>query len=678
MKKTNKILLLLLFPLTGILNAQNFERVSNIDLKSGYNGYASWCDYNSDGYLDIFVTGMDFSNRFKNAEIYKNNGNKTFTLTNITLMPRVIYGDISWGDYDNNGTLDLIYAGTKSGFSENNITKIYKNLGNDKFIEISHNLPKLAQCNLEWIDVDNDGLLDIYYQGINSQKEFDLGVFKNLGNSKFEKKDINIDKITGNRGNAGKNSAKWADFDKDGLKDVIIAMSSRDGFKLEFYKNNGNFDFKKVYIGLPRLNYVQMDVGDVNQDGTIDIVFSGSTKSNLTSIDRYADIYIYTNNGNLNFTNSYKLNNVGVFTNTLELGDFSNDGHLDILYYGTGPYHKDLKIYKNNGNGIFSSFSHSIPGLRSGGAYFGDFDNDNDLDILNTGRISESQDDEVLYIYENKSNISNNKPTAPKTSNIWFSNNDVTIEWENGKDDITNKKSLSYNLNLIVKDSFLIRSNSNNEKLSTIKMGNMNLNKKLSYKSLSEGNYKIELQSIDNSYNTSSFSEKKEFCFKKTMSVLKDTLFLKEGDSLKLNLPSKFLHYKWNTGSNDSIIYVKKVGAYNVNLTHQDGCISSETTYVKLASDEQLSIANFGLENTPVIIYPIPILDKLNIKFQIKIYNPIHIEIFNNLGKLLYQTKIETPDLLNTISLPRFSKGIYYLYLKNESNKVYSFTKLIK
>lgn len=678
MKKSNKIFLLLLFSLTGILNAQNFKKVPNIDLKSGYNGYASWCDYNSDGYLDIFVTGVDFSNRYKNAEIYKNNGDRTFTLTNITLMPRVIYGNMSWGDYDNNGTLDLIYAGTKSGFSENNITKIYKNLGNDKFTEVLHSLPKLAQCNLEWVDVDNDGLLDIYYQGINSQKEFDLGVFKNLGNSKFEKKEINIEKITGHRGNAGKNSAKWADFDKDGLKDIIIAMSSRDGFRLELYKNNGNFNFKKVHIGLPRLNYVQMDVGDINQDGTIDIVFSGSPKDNLTSIDRYADIYIYTNNGDFNFTNSYTLNNVGVFTNTLELGDFSNDGHLDILYYGTGPYHKDLKMYKNNGNGIFYSFSHSIPGLNSGGAYFGDFDNDNDLDILNTGRISETQDDEVLYIYENKSPISNEKPSAPNVSNIWFSNNDITIEWENGTDDITNNNSLSYNLNLIAKDSFLIKSNSNNEKLSVIKMGNMNLNKKLSYKNLSNGNYKIELQSIDNSYNASSFSEKKELCFKRTMNILKDTLLLNKGDSLKLSFPEKFSHYKWNTGSNDSIIYVKKAGFYNVNLTHQDGCISSETTYVKLSASEPLSIANFQSENNQVTIYPIPILDKLSIKLKAQINEPLYIDIFNNLGKLLYHTKIKTPRLLNTVSLPHFNKGIYYLHLKNESNKIYTITKLIR
>lgn len=451
MKRTTIILNLILFYFIGF--SQDFEVVPCVDLKGGYLGFASWCDFNSDGYLDVFVTGLDFGGDFTHAELYKNNGDKTFSETNLTLFPRVIYGDISWGDYDNNGTLDLIYAGTKSGFSEDNYTGIYKNQGDTSFIEITHFVPKLGQCDLEWVDVNNDGLLDIYYQGINSVKEFDLGVYKNIGNDTFEKININIQKISGPRGNFTQNSAKWADFDNDGFKDVIIAMSSSNEFRFEFYKNLGNFLFQKVDIGLPNLNYVQIAVGDINNDGLYDIVFTGSTQKTLSSADNSADIHILINNGNLSFSNNNKINNVGVFKNTLELGDFNNDGFKDIIDYGAGSSFRNLKIYTNNRDGTFNSFSHSITPSSSGGATFGDFDNDNDLDILYYGRIYSPNEKEVTYVYENKSLVANELPTPPDSISIWAIGNDILINWSDGSDDTTDSIGLNYNLRLGVKDN---------------------------------------------------------------------------------------------------------------------------------------------------------------------------------------------------------------------------------
>lgn len=674
MKKTIIIMNLILFNIIGF--SQDFEIVSNVDLKGGYLGFASWCDYNSDGYLDAFVTGLDFGDGFTHAELYKNNGDKTFSETNFTLFPRVIYGDISWGDYNNDGTLDLIFAGTKSGFSEDNYTGIFKNQGDTNFVEITHSVPKLGQCHLEWTDVNIDGLLDIYYQGINSRKEFDMGIYKNVGNDDFEKVNINIEKISGPRGNGTKNSAKWADFDNDGYKDVIIAMSSSNEFRFEFYRNLGNFSFQKVDIGLPNLNYVQLAVGDINNDGLYDIVFTGSTEQTLSSSDNSADIYIFINNGELSFTNETKIDNVGVFDNTLELGDFNNDGYYDIIYYGAGSSLRNMNIYTNNQNNTFSSFSHSITTSSDGGATLGDFDNDNDLDILYYGRIYNPSEEEVTYVYENKSLTQNELPTPPDSIAIWAIGNDLLISWSDGSDDSTSIKCLNYNLRLGVENKLdsLMSSYSLNGKLKYPSLGNINLVKEFNYNNLSSGEYSVVVQSIDNSYNASIFSDTLKFCFKETNNLWGDTITIGKNDSVKIECIGDYESYTWNTGSKVSAIYARKEGFYNVNLTHLDGCISSETVFVKVLEDFTQIISN---KTFHAKIYPIPFNDHLIIDLNDELPGVTEIKIYSITGNLLYQRKANIMSN-NMIQIMNLKNGIYFLTISNKNKRIDRTYKIIK
>lgn len=106
----NRLSLFLLICIKSIIiNSQNFDLLNTQDFKGGFEGFASFVDYNNDGFLDVFVTGSDFNHSYPNAVFYDNNGDATFTESDINNLPRTIYGDYSWGDYDNNGTLDLIY-----------------------------------------------------------------------------------------------------------------------------------------------------------------------------------------------------------------------------------------------------------------------------------------------------------------------------------------------------------------------------------------------------------------------------------------------------------------------------------------------------------------------------------------------------------------------------------------
>ncbi|NVO18723.1 MAG: T9SS type A sorting domain-containing protein [Bacteroidetes bacterium] len=574
----------LLLGFASLLYSQNFQLVPGVDLKGGYLGFASWCDYNSDGYLDVFVTGEDFGGDFQHAELYTNNGNKTFSESGISNIPRVIYGCLSWGDFDNNGTPDLVYAGTKSGFPEDNITKIYKNVGGANLVEVPAGLPGLDECYLEWVDIDNDGLLDIYYQGINQDNQFDLGVFRNLGGDQFARQEVNIELISGSVGNFSVNSAKWADFDKDGLKDVVIAMATGSGFDLVFYKNLGNFRFQKTDIGLPKLNYARLAVSDLNQDGLPDLVFIGSTESTLYSNDYSGTLNVLLNKGNLNFDELYTISNAGVFINTLNLGDYNNDGFPDILLYGTGSNSCELKIFRNNQDGTFSYVQNTFPQSQIGGALFGDMDNDNDLDILYFGRVLYPSEYEATCIYENKSSISNSKPLPPDSSWLWAVNNNLEIHWKSGSDDVCLPAGLSYNLRIgtVSNPNLLISSCSMNGKLNTTNSGNMNQDLSYTFTDFPQGNYLVSIQSVDNSYNASVFSDALPVCFVNSSHIFPDTVLMCQGDNFLLNAGEGYLGYLWNTGSTEQEISVDTAGMYNVNITHTDGCISSETVYVKV------------------------------------------------------------------------------------------------
>ncbi|WP_422083285.1 T9SS type B sorting domain-containing protein [Ulvibacterium sp.] len=419
---------------------QTFEKLNIPDLKGGYLGFSSFVDYNNDGYLDLFVTGVDFANRFNNAVFYENNGNLSFSESTITNIPRVIYSDYSWADFDNNGTLDLLYAGTTSGFPAEGITKIYRNMDNGcEFVEVPVSLPGITNGAVDWVDIDNDGLLDIFLVGNNVTNQTELIVYKNQGNDNFVQQPIpTINALPGGRENFTRSTAKWSDLDGDGLEDLLLSRSTELDFSFELYKNLGGFQFSKQNIGLPKLSYMAMEVGDINNDDRPDIVFTGSPNLVNLSGDGTGDFYVFTNNGNMDFTNTFTIPDEGVFYNDIELGDIDNDGFLDAVNYGTGPwgtYPEITKIYRNDQNGTFSEFAHTLPDCRFGGIEFGDFDNDDDTDILYFGRIETPSDTEITYIYENKL-LNIELPSEILAKETCMCDNTVTFTLNNASDTV--------------------------------------------------------------------------------------------------------------------------------------------------------------------------------------------------------------------------------------------------
>lgn len=130
----------------------------------GNSGAVTAGDYNNDGFLDLFVTGLDDGNYF----LYKNQGNGTFAKDSsstamFTELGNFVGFDAQFFDFDNDGSLDLLVAGQPSQKDSSGLL-LFHNDGSGKFASISSPLPKDIPPvgNIAVADFDDDGDMDIF------------------------------------------------------------------------------------------------------------------------------------------------------------------------------------------------------------------------------------------------------------------------------------------------------------------------------------------------------------------------------------------------------------------------------------------------------------------------------------------------------------------------------------
>ncbi|MEQ8472483.1 MAG: T9SS type A sorting domain-containing protein [Marinoscillum sp.] len=160
-----------------------------VDIGAGLSGVcrgsANWGDFDADGDLDIVLTGtirvdLTPSGATPKVYIYKNNGDHTFTDIEANLLP-VMYGSSAWGDYDNDGDLDLVISGFTDWFQQEVDTKLYIN-NDGEFVDSGFALPAAEYGSAYWLDVDNDTDQDLFFTGgyFPSGQEYTRFLYKNL------------------------------------------------------------------------------------------------------------------------------------------------------------------------------------------------------------------------------------------------------------------------------------------------------------------------------------------------------------------------------------------------------------------------------------------------------------------------------------------------------------------
>jgi hypothetical protein len=332
----------------------------------GYGQGVAAGDYDGDGFADLYVTQYDRS------ILYHNNGDGTFT--DVTAKAGV--GAPGWGssavwfDYDNDGKLDLFvcrfvdYDKLKhhrctnpsipklAGRAEYCIPRpfapmpswLFHNNGDGTFTDVSRSSGIAEHRGKAWgvvaTDINNDGRMDLFVSN-DTVANF---LFMNRGNGKFEE-------IGEPSGVAYSDSGKArsgmgldsADYNEDGKMDLFVANLDKEFFSI--YQNNGDesFDDKASSNGIGNATQFMSGWGlkflDYDNDGNLDLILSNGEPDDLIAdldprVSYEEPLMLFQNTGK-------GLKNVSaesgpVFAKQfssrgLAIGDFNNDGALDVL-----------------------------------------------------------------------------------------------------------------------------------------------------------------------------------------------------------------------------------------------------------------------------------------------------------------------------------------------------------
>ena len=319
-----------------------FGRVTNGPVASDRGSYfgSAWADFNNDGWLDLFVPDAV---RWDNAAATPNHllyqGGNGGQFTKITADPVVTVpgyaSDQVWGDFDNDGYVDLFVMGSWSSLNSKNY--LFRNTGGGGFIQVlaSPFINDITDSESSGAsDFDNDGDLDLLISAHSRRL-----LYRNNGNGTFTS--ITSGPIANDTGNSA--GFAWGDYDNDGLLDLCLATFDQN---LHLFHNDGNGQFTRTLLGEPA-NYQVPTWVDFNNDGYLDLfVTHGYLGGQLRN-------RLFMNNGDGTFTELRTLivAQEGSGNSVVQAwADYDNDGFADLVVgqsYQTGG---GMLVYHNNGN----------------------------------------------------------------------------------------------------------------------------------------------------------------------------------------------------------------------------------------------------------------------------------------------------------------------------------------
>ena len=312
-------------------------------------------DFDGDGDHDIFAGGR----------LLRNDPAGFADVTEDAGLAGPAPADAAFGDYDNDGLLDLYLARGASG-------ALFRNTGDGIFTEVTASLGLALPAGAPlFLDYDHDGDLDLALASPTSG-----AMLRNNLDGTFA--DVTALAGTGQPA-ASSVSAAFGDFDDDDDLDFVVADPG-GAFRLYDNERSGRLAERAAERGVAAQGQGVASVGDYNNDGLLDI---------LTAPRGGAGITLWLNQGSGSFEADERpqallsgaallIVHDGVFV------DFDNDGWLDIVLAGESTQGEGaVKLYHNAAAGRFDDVSHMmppVPPLRRIAA--ADFGADGDLDLF--------------------------------------------------------------------------------------------------------------------------------------------------------------------------------------------------------------------------------------------------------------------------------------------------------
>jgi hypothetical protein len=204
-------------------------------------------------------------------------------------------------------------------------------------------------------------------------------------------------------------SVACGDFDGDGWLDILLT-GTPNGFSdtaiSQVWHNQGNGTFAKLDLNLPGISQGAVALGDLDQDGRLDLVLTGYAVTG-------AVCQVWQNLGAGLFTN-VNAGLPGAYQSSLALADYDNDGKLDLLAGVDNQSNPICQVWRNTGSFGFTNLNAGFPGVRHGSVAWADFNGDGRLDLLLAGL--DSGGSPTLQVYHN--NTTSSRVSAPRVNRL--------------------------------------------------------------------------------------------------------------------------------------------------------------------------------------------------------------------------------------------------------------------
>lgn len=284
------------------------------------------------------------------------------------------FSSVAWEDTDQSDELqDLVISGFKeSGFEP--VTRLYRNRGGT-FEAANAGLIDVGQGDVEWASHDGDSYLVVsgYRERRIDPADPVTKLYRDVGSGFEEVSDAGLVDV-------GQGDVEWADFVGDAKPDLAISGRNGAGQPVtKLYENEGGGSFRPVDVNIPGVVYGSLAWGDYDNDEDPDLTISGSTGGG-NSILR-----IYENEGGGSFSLA-RDQQLGLEKSDAEWRDFNKDGFQDLVVTGESAGGTETAmVVIRNARGDELGEPRQYTGVRHGGVSWGDYDGDDDLDLIQVG-----------------------------------------------------------------------------------------------------------------------------------------------------------------------------------------------------------------------------------------------------------------------------------------------------
>jgi len=340
------------FPIRTSSSAVAFASTFNKTFPS--TGVVAVRDFNGDGNLDVAVGFREKPGG--SVWVYLGKGDGTFKAP-IKTRTTVPVDTILAADLNNDGKADIVVANSRA---DDNV-QVLLGKGDGTFTQKPAFVSKEFNQFLAVADFNGDGKLDLFVGGFGKYGN-GFGILLGNGDGTFATPAVY-------NGFDGGNPA-IGDFNGDGILDLAVP----NAYFVDVYLGNGDGTFQSPVEYQPADGVeISIAAADVNGDGKLDLITDG--------------VAVLLGNGDGTFTDDGGVRRVGPAYN-LQVGDLNGDGKLDVAYALFDS--TQVRVLLGNGDGTFQS---PLTFMGSGTSNFfsilalGDFNNDGRLDLVDSSSV---------------------------------------------------------------------------------------------------------------------------------------------------------------------------------------------------------------------------------------------------------------------------------------------------